>query len=278
MRQFYLRNANGAEYNLTIPKTAFLHSVSGLGYEEENTYQRVGNRFALLKRRLKQGKLPGTVQFWQNEGHKNYQTFVKFCQFRPIVLVYNPLGNKEYFCRGSVSKVVYDEKKPLQADIEFTCMTPFFESVRVVTYPGDGGEYGKIYDYTYPYRYSSATENNVTINVDSTEESPCRLTIHGALVNPEWRHYVNNQLVSTGKVNVTIPSNHYLVIDTTGDKLTIEEYDNMNQFIADRYQLSDFGTQRAVYLQYGQNRIAVDDEGGNKVTVVAEGELYYASV
>ena len=278
MRQFYLKNVNGAEFDLTVPKTTFLHSVGGLGYEEENTYQRVGNRFATLKSRLKQSKIQGTVQFFRNDAHKNYQAFVKFCQFKPLTLVYNPTGSKEYFVRGSVSKAVYDEKKPLQSEIEFTCTTPFFESVRVVTYPDDGGEYGKIYDYTYPYRYSSATQNNVTINVDSTVESPCKLTLYGPLVNPEWRHYVNNELVSTGIMNFSLPVNHHLVVDTTGDKLTIMEYDNLNQFVADRYQLSDFGTQRAVYLQYGQNRIAVDDDGGNKVTVVAEGELYYASV
>lgn len=278
MREFYLKSANGAKYELTEVKKSFLHSVSGLGYEEDNSYQRVGNRFATLRSQLKQNVFDGIVQFWRQSGHQEYQSFVKFCQFKPITLIYNPLGNKEYYARGSVSKVDYDEKKPLQAAIKFTCTTPFFESVRVVTYPDDGGEYGKIYDYTYPYRYSSATQNNVTINVDSTVESPCRLTLHGPLVNPEWRHYVNNVLVSTGIVNVTVPVNHHLVIDTTGDKLTIEEFDNLNQFVADRYQLSDFGTQRAVYLQFGQNRISVDDDGGNKVTVVAEGELYYASV
>ena len=278
MRQYYLKNANGAVYDLTKVKESFLHSVSGLGYERENTYQRVGNHFATLKSRLKQGAFNGIVQFWRADGQRDYQAFVKFCQFEPITLVYNPNGNKEYFSRGSISKVVYDEAKPLQAAITFTCTTPFFESVRVVTYPGDSGEYGKIYDYTYPYRYSSATTNNVTINMDSTEESPCKLTLYGTLVNPEWRHYVNNQLVATGRVNVTIPANHHLVIDTTGDEFTIREYDNLNQFVADRYQLSDFGTTRAVYLRYGQNRITVDDDGGNKVTVVAEGELFYASV
>ena len=278
MRQIYLKNSNGAVYELTVPGKTFLHTVGGLGYEEENTYQRVGNKFATLKSKLKQGVISGTVQFWKANGQKDYQAFVKFCQFKPITLVYNPLGNKEYFARGSVSKVDYDESKPLQAAVTFTCTTPFFESVRVVTYPGDSGDYGKIYDYTYPYRYSSATTNNVTINMDSTEESPCKLTLHGPLVNPEWRHYVNGALVTTGRVNVSIPVNHHLVIDTTGDRFTIEEYDNLNQFVADRYQLSDFGTKRAVYLEYGQNRIAVDDDGGNKVTVVAEGELFYASV
>lgn len=278
MRDFYLKNSNGAIYNLTLDKKSLMYAVKGLGYEEENTYQRIGNRYTPLKSFFKQGVISGTVHFWNPNAHAEYRKFVKFCQFKPLTLVYNPTGTKEYFRRGSVTFVDYDESKPLEVNIKFTCHTPFFESVRVVTYPTDQGEYGKIYDYTYPYRYSSTTTNNVTINMDSTVESPCRLILYGPLQNPEWKHYVNNTLVSTGRVMVTIPSNHHLVIDTTGNDLSIEEYDNINQFVADRYQLSDFSTQRAIYLQYGQNRISVDDEGGNKVTVVAEGELYYAGV
>ena len=277
MRKFYLRNSNGATYDLTVDKKSMLYLVGGLGYEEDNTYQRIGYRFTTLKRYMKQGVISGTVQLWGN--HSEYQNFVKFCQFKPITLVYNPLGIKKYFRRGAMTAIDYDENNPKAAKVKFTCTTPFYESVRVVTYPSGGGvQYGKVYDYTYPYRYSSNTTNNVTINMDSTVESPCKLILYGPLVNPEWKHYVNGNLISTGKVNVTIPSNHYLVIDDTGDNLTIEEYDNVNTFIADRYQLSDFGTERAVYLQFGQNRIAVDDDGGNKVIVVAEGELYYASV
>lgn len=279
MRTFKLRNSLGAYYDLTVDKTSMLLLVGGLGYDEENTYQRIGHRFTTLKSYLKQGVVSGTVHFWQPKAHEEYQKFVKFCQFKPLTLIYNPTGVKEYYRRGAVTSVTYDESKPLEAGVKFTCSTPFFESVRVVTEPGSGGMiYGKIYDYTYPYRYSSTTTNNVTINMDSTVESPCKLILYGPLQNPEWKHYVNNELVSTGKVNITVPSGHYLVVDNTGDNLSIEEYDNTNTFVADRYQLSDFSTERAIYLEYGQNRIAIDDEGGNKVKVVAEGELYYASV
>ena len=54
MRQFTLINANGETYNITEVKKSFFHSVKGLGFGEENTYQRVGNRFVMLSNRKKQ--------------------------------------------------------------------------------------------------------------------------------------------------------------------------------------------------------------------------------
>jgi hypothetical protein len=44
------------------------------------------------------------------------------------------------------------------------------------------------------------------------------------------------------------------------------------------YQASDFGTERAIYLQRCTNRISIEDDNNNKVTVTAEAEINYASV
>lgn len=274
MRQFYLLNGNGNKYDVTVKNDAFLHSVSGLGYAEENEYRRLGSRFQLLRNRYAQSKIIGSVHF---VGQKNYQDFVKFCQIKPITMVYKPI-NKEYRCNGTVSLIGYDETNTKTVSFEFTPFSMFYEDVAVVTYPSSGQTEGKIYNYKYPYQYSSANENTVVLNLDTAIESPCKLTIYGPVTNPTWRHYVNGELVATGGITGSIVSGNRLEIDTTGDAFTMIQYDALNNVVADMYQASDFGTIRAIYLRYGKNSIVVEDDNASKVTVAAEGNIYYAGV
>ena len=277
MRQFTLINANGETYNITEVKKSFFHSVKGLGFGEENTYQRVGNRFVMLSNRKKQGEITGQLRFWNPNAQAEYENFVKFTQILPIQIAYTPI-NKTYYARGTITEVSYEEKEALTVSVKFKQTTPFFEKVNVVTYPTDENHVGKIYNYEYPYVYSSSVSNTVVINMDTSEESPCRLSIYGAVQNPTWKHYVNNVLVATGGITGNIPSGNRLVIDTTGDTFSMLQLDPLNNIVADMYQASDFGTERAIYLQRGQNRITIEDDGSNKVTVVAEAEIYHASV
>lgn len=277
MRQYTLINGNGETYNITAKKQLFFHSVEGLGYSEDNDYQRVGNRFVMLSNKKKQGEIKGEIKFWNPNAHAKYEAFVQFTQILPLTITYKPI-NKTYYARGNITKIDFNETDALTVSIEFTQTTPFFESVNVVTYPTDEINYGKIYDYEYPYVYSSAVANTIIINMSESMESPCKLTIHGPVVNPQWNHYVNNILVATGKILGTIPAGNRLIVDTTGDSFSIHQVDAGNNLVADMYQSSDFGTERAIYLQRGQNRITVEDEGSNKVIVAAEAELYHASV
>ena len=276
MRQFTLINANGEQYNLTERKK-FLHSVKGLGFEEDNTYKQVGNKYVLLRNKKKQGEIEGQIHFNRTNAQAEYENFVKFTQLMPITLMYKPLL-RPYYRKGTITKVEFDETDPLTVNVTFTATTPFFERLNVITDPADEPLYGKQYDYTYPYTYSSAIANTVIINVDTALESPCKLTMYGPLVNPTWRHYINNQLHSTGGIQGTIPAGNRLVIDTTGDIFTMQQLDAANVVVADMYQASDFGTERAIYLQRGTNRISIEDDNNNKVTVTAEAEINYASV
>ena len=277
MRQFTLINANGETYNITEKKKSFFHSVKGLGFAEENTYQRVGNRFVMLSNRKKQGEIEGELKFWNPGAQAEYEKFVKFTQILPIKIAYTPI-NRTYYANGTISDIDYSEDNALTVTIKFTPVTPFYEKVNVVTYPTDENHVGKIYNYEYPYVYSSSVSNTVVVNMDTSMESPCRFTIYGPVTNPTWKHYVNNKLYTTGGITGSIPSGNRLVIDTTGDTFTMQQLDPLGNLVQDMYQSSDFGTERAIYLQRGQNRITVEDNGSNKVAVVAEAEIYHASV
>lgn len=272
MRQFSLVNAYGEIYDLTVQFTAFIHSVGGLGASFETEYQRIGGHFALLSYYATQGKITGKVKL---SGHGEYFEFAKFCQRRPITLLYTR-DNVTFRRNGIVTVIGKDETDPLNATVEFSCTTPFYTIVSA--YNGGSVTGGKVYPYTYDYVYAENAAQSVTITSDSMNDSPCKITIYGVAENPTWSHYLNNQLVATGKVNATIAADRKLIIDTTVIPYQMHLYDLDGNFVQDLYQSSDFSTQRFFNLGYGQNVISVSAENVGTIKLGVEGMIEHETV
>lgn len=272
IRQFSLLNAYGETYDLTVDFTAFMHSVGGLGAQFETEFQRIGGQFSLLSYYAAQGKVTGKVKLWSEQ---EFFEFAKFCQRRPITLLYTR-DNQAFRRNGIITSISKDETEPLNSNIEFTCTTPFYTIVSV--YNGGSVVGGKIYPYTYNFEYAENAAQSVTISSDSMSDSPCRITIYGYAENPTWSHYLNNQLIATGKVNATIAADRKLVIDTTVIPYQIHLYDLEGNFVQDLYQSSDFSTDRFFTLGYGQNVISVSAESVGTVRLGVEGMIEYEAV
>ena len=76
VRQFSLINEKGQEFSLMdIQKYCFLSSPTGLGIEFNSSYEQVGNSFVESIRKVKQGKIPGTLYF---AGYDKYLDFSNF--------------------------------------------------------------------------------------------------------------------------------------------------------------------------------------------------------
>lgn len=273
MRTFKLINAIGESYDVTERYNAFMHTVANLGMQIETEYQRIGGHFALLSYYAQQGVIKGTVKFWDQ---LEYFNFARFCQKRPLELQYT-VGTNTYRRKGVVTKISKDESNPLQSDIDFSCTTPFYRFISKFNAAEDVGG-GKEYSYTYPYTYSDNVAQSITISSDTINDSPCMITIHGPVVNPTWRHYVNNTLKATGRVIGTIEASRKLVIDTTSIPYKIHKEDMSGNFIADMYQQSDFSTERFITLQYGQNTISVSGESAARIPIGVEAMIEYDTV
>lgn len=116
---------------------------------------------------------------------------------------------------------------------------------------------------------------------DSYMDSPCRIRIEGPLKDPSWTHYLNGQVISSGKVTCEIPKTHYLVIDNSKDPYEIAEYDKDDDLIFDQYQNSDFTTDRFITLKPGLNVVVFSNQNMTTERIVkisAEAMLYYESV
>lgn len=279
MRTFSLINRLGQKYTLMSSESGFFHSVSGLGYSDDTEYRRISVVYKMIEDHRSQDQIKGKVIFRQPNAQRSYQNFIKFLQLKPLSLVYIPEGSSElYYRRGTVTDVGYTETDCVQVSVTFTCWTPPFKYLNLVTYPTASAADGKVYDYTYDYTYRSTVANTVEIDIDTAMDCPCKITAYGLLVNPVWNHYVDGVLVATGKVNTTIPSNRKLVIDTETTPYSIKEYDMNNNLIADLYEQSDFGKKRFIMLKYGKNSIVITDDDASTTTVIVEAQVMYASV
>lgn len=273
MRTFNLVNALGDTYMLTERQNRFLHTVKGLGLSAATEYARIGSHYELLSYNAEQGKIQGTVRFWQP---REYFNFAKFCQHRPLHLEYKP-GDVVYRRDGAITMIDKDESNPLQSEIEFTCSTPFYQLVSEYNDAGAGSG-GKQYNYEYNYTYTNSVAQSIIIRSESAADSPCRITIYGPCVNPAWRHYVDNRLVATGKVFAEIEQGRKLVIDTTVVPYQLRKLDLAGNVIVDLYQSSDFGTERFINLQYGQNTISVSGDSADPIPLQVEAMIEYDTV
>ena len=277
MRTFKIVNANGEMYDLTVKNRSFMHTVSGLGYGREAEFYRIGERFATLSNYLAQQEVRGNVYFGGANNISDYFTFAKFCENTPLKLLYDPGTGKTYTRDGFIKTMERSDGENVRgAWVTFICTTPWYDTVNEF-YTGiiDGG---KKYNYTYSYKYAKYIANTVIIESDSYLPSPMKLVIYGPVVNPIWRHYANNKLIETGSCTVTIPANHKLVIDTTSIPYSIKEYDLANVLIADRYQTSDWNTERFFRLKYGINTITVSATGSTNISLGVEAQIEYGTV
>lgn len=305
MRTFLLIDKNGTSYDITVKKSAFFYGVTGLGYEKETEFQRIKERFALLKKDFVQQKIIGTVKFWQPDAEADYFNFAQFCQNSPLKMVYNPnsgsvissgvdkayvegttlflpskyLSFDNYYRDGYITKIERSDGvgDSLVVQIEFTSTTPWYKQISQYNMGGQS-QGSKKYNYKYSYNYGGGVTNTVSVESDSRQLSPAKIVIIGPATNPSWSHYVEGVLVSSGKLNGTVLANHRLVIDTTTIPYSIKEFDAYGNFVADMYQQSDFSTERFVRIQYGKNMISVSSEEENEIGIGVEAQIEYATV
>ena len=305
MRTFALIDKDGTTYNITVKDKVFFYGITGLGFEDETDFLRIKERFSLASKKLAQGKIVGTVKFWQRGAEAEYFRFAQFCQNGPLKLRYAPqsgqitksgfshgyveqrtlflpyeyVTRENFFRDGYITKIERSDGvgNCLEAVIEFTAETPWYKKVSEYNYGGQSQD-GKKYSYNYSYQYATTADNEITVESDSWQQSPAKIIILGPVTDPIWRQYLDDELVATGKLNGSILEGHRLVIDTTTVPYSIREYDSQGQFVADLYQSCDFSTERFIRLAHGKNRIAVSGLNANAIGVGVEAQLEYATV
>lgn len=277
MRTFRLYDNDGNRYNLTSRDHLFFYAIDGLGFEQSAEFQRIEDRFALLESHIEQATIEGTIKFWQPEAELQYFNFAQFCQNQPIMMDYNN-NYGTYSRRGIITKIERGDGdgNELLIKIQFKAQTPWFKEI--IEYNPGTESGGKVYNYSYDYTYLKGGKNTITIDSDSYQSSPVKLVVIGSAINPSWRHYLNGELVTEGKINGIIGPDNRLIVDTTTIPYRIIQVDALGQLVSDLYQQSDFSTYRFVRFGHGRNTVTFSADESNILNVGVEAQIEYATI
>ncbi len=277
MRTFRLYDNDGNRYNLTSRDHLFFYAIDGLGFEQSAEFQRIEDRFALLESHIEQATIEGTIKFWQPEAELQYFNFAQFCQNQPIMMDYNN-NYGTYSRRGIITKIERGDGdgNELLIKIQFKAQTPWYKEI--IEYNPGTESGGKVYNYSYDYTYLKGGKNTITIDSDSYQSSPVKLVVIGPAINPSWRHYLNGELVTEGKINGIIGPDNRLIVDTTTIPYRIIQVDALGQLVSDLYQQSDFSTYRFVRFGHGRNTVTFSADESNDLNVGVEAQIEYATI
>ena len=266
MRKFKLINANGQEFDL-MRKDAFFYNISGLGFGIEAEYTRVGNKYFAQNQREKQLTPGGTISF---AGYAQHNEFRSFCRAGGLVLAFMPLDT--WYCLDVNIDISHSDisknTRRLECEIRFMGTSHWYEKVTAQKAEKDVSA-GKTYPYTYPYTYSSNRPGVIDIQGGNLPSS-CKIHIFGPCTNPAFVVTKGGQRIADGRVFCELAAGRKLVINSDPVDMEIAEYTTDNQRIADRYNASDFETDRIVQIPAGNCRFTFTQEGSGIVTAFVE--------
>lgn len=266
MRQFKLINALGQEWDL-MRQDAFLYDINGLGFGIDTKYSSLGNRFVAEEEREKQPNIAAKISL---KGYLQHDDFRRFCRVGGLVLCYKPLDTWYHIdVDVDISHADISRKtRRLECDVNFLAKSYWYD--KITAYKSEEDKtIGKRYPYRYNYTYSSGRIGVIDV-IGGDMPSSCKIHIFGPCINPSFTVSSNGKKVADGRINCTLTENRKIVINSDPLEMEIAEYDINNQYIIDRYQDSDFNTDRIVDVPKGESRFIFTQSNGDFLNAYIE--------
>lgn len=204
IRQFKLRNEYSREYNLNVPDTAFLYEPSGLGYEMDYSFMRLGYSWVRNFMKDKQMEIQGTVVFTSHTPYQDAAEFLKFVRTSSkLTLVYTTAVG-EYL--RDVDIVSYEKTEIVEAH---TLQCPIVMIAKGLWYSNNVTKFsitidntGDVlrYAYKFPSRFQSVVGGSVAVSNDGSVQAPFTVVFHGAIVNPSMVLLVDGE--ETARIDI----------------------------------------------------------------------------
>jgi len=131
------------------------------------------------------------------------------------------------------------------------------------------------------YKFAYEVHSSLTFNLDADVKGLVKLKIKGPATNPQWTHYVDGKIVSSGGISsdskLTLGADDILVVDNTEGAYAIDLV-KPNGDVVNVYSLRDFDRKCFITLEPGENTITVSSDKGEPLSFEIEGWLLYATV
>lgn len=228
IRNFYFENETGKRIDCQkINGGLFLYNVSGLGYEENIEYERIGNTFVQIKKELAQNTISGDLEFYEMT-YDEYCDFVNFIiTSKSLKLIYVPkLNNRTEFYRDidvcKIEKTEEDEYNILTCPIDIKCKSLWYKENTAV-YDIKAKENEIRWDFEWDSSFANYDTRNLQfINIGHVE-APVLIEIEGHVINPQIELFIEGELYQTVTFNVEIEEYEKLLYGTKENEFYINK-------------------------------------------------------
>ena len=186
IRKFYLENEYGQRWDLNNPTTGLLVNPSGLGYEMEYSYSRIGHSFVQNYLKDKLQKMTGTLVFSGELAYKNYAACTQFVNSAKVIKLVYMTDAGEYYRNVDVVKIgksELTENRTLEPDITFVCKGLFYsnQTDRFIVSRTEGE---MRWDFTWPVRFKDYDSRSMFISNNGHVPAAIQIEICGYCENP----------------------------------------------------------------------------------------------
>lgn len=210
IRNFYFENEKGSRVDCQkIDGGLFLYDPSGLGYEEENQYEFVGNTFIKNSSKMKQNIIEGNLEF-DNVSYDEYKNFIDFIfTSESLKIIYVPkLSVRTEYYRDidftKIEKFDEDDFNILTSPIALHCKTLWYEENEAI-YTVTKKDREIRWNFRWNSRFTSYNSRTITYNNKGHIEAPITIEMDGYLINPCISVYDNyNELLYQLKLDITL--------------------------------------------------------------------------
>lgn len=186
--EFYLINENKEKFSLMdYNNYCWLREPKGLGYSYIDNYEQINNAFINRLRKLEQGIINGTGRF---KNYDNYKKFVNFVELSKKIRFGYKIPFKDlsitYYKNVEIKSVsksyILDEDEPLDEEIQFNCLTMWYQDQETVYTVGDEDI---IWDFVWDSHFADYRSRSIIFENDGHTTAPLQFEMSDYLINPK---------------------------------------------------------------------------------------------
>ena len=230
IRKIYLENPSGNRFYFDYRSGCLIHQVTGLGFSQEMTYLKYDTFYDRVAQTQGLTEIQATITFLK--GYPAYTEFMNYLKLgeKELKLYYE--ADDSAFCFVDIKSISKQEliAGTLQSQIVFQKLSLWLKS-QMYTVNVNEDSVGKVYPYSYPYRYSAFFEGRIQIINRGVRKAPLLIEIFGAVNDPEIIIRKSNNIITmlrlfhnqlNGEIHISaIPNKQYIRQKDNGEVISI---------------------------------------------------------
>lgn len=209
IRNFYFENEKGQRIDCQkVNGGLFLYNVTGLGYEENIEYKRIGNTFIQNNKEIVQNQITGELEFYDMtyDEYRNFIDFILMATSLRLVYIPKTSNRTEYYrdidvCK--IEKTEEDEYNILTCPIVINCKSLWYEQKEII-YTVEADEEEFRWDFYWDIRFMDYANRTITFTNNGHVDASIEVEMEGSLINPSILVTVDGNKYAEFKLNGTI--------------------------------------------------------------------------